>query len=174
MAEVPRTADVVVVGGGVHGASVAYHLARRKAGRVVLVERKFLASGPTGRSSALVRRFYAWDFLTRTASASADTFQRWADVIGGADEPGFRPGRPPAPSARHRGAGDAAAPPDVLLPAPAGVRVAPRDPRPAPRGLHAPGDREPHHPRPVHVRRRGGSRLVQRRGGSGRDPAQRG
>ncbi len=66
MADLPRTADVVVVGGGVHGASVAYHLARRRAGRVVLVERKFLASGPTGRSSALVRRFYAMDFLTRT------------------------------------------------------------------------------------------------------------
>ena len=90
MPEVPSSADVVVVGGGVHGASVACHLARRKAGRVVLVERKFLASGPTGRSSALVRRFYAMDLLTRTASASADTFQRWADVIGGADDSGFR------------------------------------------------------------------------------------
>jgi len=89
MADVPRTADVVVVGGGVHGASVAYHLARRRAGRVVLVERKFLASGPTGRSSALVRRFYAMDFLTRTGNASARLFQRWAEEIGGGD-PGFR------------------------------------------------------------------------------------
>ncbi len=89
MADVPRTADVVVVGGGVHGASVAYHLARRRAGRVVLVERKFLASGPTGRSSALVRRFYAMDFLTRTGNASASLFQRWAEAIGGGD-PGFR------------------------------------------------------------------------------------
>ena len=89
MADLPRTADVVVVGGGVHGASVAYHLARRRAGRVVLVERKFLASGPTGRSSALVRRFYAMDFLTRTGNASAQRFQRWADDIGGGD-PGFR------------------------------------------------------------------------------------
>src|SRR5437762_10496690 len=89
MADVPRTADVVVVGGGVHGASVAYHLARRGAGRVVLVERKFLASGPTGRSSALVRRFYAMDFLTRTANASADVFKHWSETIGGGD-PGFR------------------------------------------------------------------------------------
>lgn len=89
MTDVPGTADVVVVGGGVHGASVACHLARRKAGRVVLVERKFLASGPTGRSSALVRRFYAMDLLTRTGDASASTFQRWAEVIGGGD-PGFR------------------------------------------------------------------------------------
>jgi sarcosine oxidase subunit beta len=89
MAELPRTADVVVIGGGVHGASLAYHLARKQAGRVVLVERKFLASGPTGRSTALVRRYYAMDFYTRTASAAADVFQRWAEVIGGGD-PGFQ------------------------------------------------------------------------------------
>jgi glycine/D-amino acid oxidase-like deaminating enzyme len=89
MPAVPRLADVVVVGGGVHGASVAYHLARRGAGRVVLVERKFLASGPTGRSSALVRRFYAMDFLTRTANTSATTFRQWSERIGGGD-PGFR------------------------------------------------------------------------------------
>ena len=87
--DVPRTADVVVIGGGVHGASVAYHLARRGARRVVLVERKFLASGPTGRSSALVRRFYAMDFLTRTANTSATVFQHWTERIGGGD-PGFR------------------------------------------------------------------------------------
>ncbi len=87
--DVPRAADVVVIGGGVHGASVAYHLARRGARRVVLVERKFLASGPTGRSSALVRRFYAMDFLTRTANTSATVFQHWAERIGGGD-PGFR------------------------------------------------------------------------------------
>ena len=89
MRELPRTADVVVVGGGVHGASVAYHLTKMRAGRVVLIERKFLASGPTGRSSALVRRFYAMDFLTRTAHTSADMFQQWAEGIGGGD-PGYR------------------------------------------------------------------------------------
>jgi glycine/D-amino acid oxidase-like deaminating enzyme len=89
MADLPRTADVVVVGGGVHGASVAYHLAHRGARRVVLVERKFLASGPTGRSSALVRRFYAMDFLTRTANTSADVFRHWGERVGGGD-PGFR------------------------------------------------------------------------------------
>src|SRR5437899_8804115 len=88
MAMLPRTADVVIVGGGVHGASLAYHLARKRAGQVVLLERAHLASGPTARSTALVRRFYGLDFFTRTASAAADVFQRWGDLIGG--DPGFR------------------------------------------------------------------------------------
>jgi sarcosine oxidase subunit beta len=90
MPDVPRTADVVIVGGGVHGASLAYHLARKRAGRVVLVEKKFIASGPTGRSTALVRRFYAMDFFTRTASAAAEVFRHWRDVIGGDGDPGFQ------------------------------------------------------------------------------------
>ena len=49
MAEVPDTADVVIIGGGVHGASLAYHLTHKRAGRVVLLERRFIASGPSGR-----------------------------------------------------------------------------------------------------------------------------
>ncbi len=86
----PRAADIVVIGGGVHGASLAYHLARKKAGRVVLVEKKFIASGPTGRSTALVRGFYAMDFFTRTGSAAAEVFRHWRDVIGGDGGPGFQ------------------------------------------------------------------------------------
>jgi sarcosine oxidase subunit beta len=90
MAEIPRTADIVIVGGGVHGASLAYHFARKKAGRAVLIEKKFIASGPTGRSTALVRRFYAMDFFTRTASAAAEIFRHWREVIGGDGDPGFQ------------------------------------------------------------------------------------
>src|SRR5437763_6170293 len=90
MVDVPKTAEIVIVGGGVHGASLAYHFARKKAGRVVLIEKKFIASGPTGRSTALVRRFYAMDFFTRTASAAAEMFRRWKDVIGGDGDTGFQ------------------------------------------------------------------------------------
>ena len=90
MADFPETADVVVIGGGVHGASLAYHLARKKAGRVVLVEKKFVASGPTGRSTALVRGFYGMDFFTRTGTAAVSVFRDWETVVGGGD-PGFRP-----------------------------------------------------------------------------------
>jgi sarcosine oxidase subunit beta len=90
MAELPGTADIVVIGGGVHGASLTYHLARKKAGRIVLIEKKFVASGPTGRSTALVRGFYGMDFFTRTGTAAVAVFRDWQHVVGGGD-PGFRP-----------------------------------------------------------------------------------
>ena len=48
-------ADIVVIGGGCMGASIAYHLARRRAGRIFLLEQGYLAGGPTGKSSAVVR-----------------------------------------------------------------------------------------------------------------------
>ena len=53
------TASVVIVGGGATGASTAFHLAQRGVKDVVLLEKSFLASGPTGRSSACVRQHYS-------------------------------------------------------------------------------------------------------------------
>src|SRR2546427_6786900 len=101
MVDVPKTADIVIVGGGVHGASLAYHFARKKAGRIVLIEKKFIASGPTGRSTALVRRFYAMDFFTRTASAAARMFPPWEDGGGGDGDPGVQPGGMLGPARPH-------------------------------------------------------------------------
>ena len=51
------TADVIIVGGGVHGASLAFHLAGRGLNPLV-IERRFLASEATGRSSGFVRMHY--------------------------------------------------------------------------------------------------------------------
>src|SRR6202008_3323809 len=70
--------------------SLTYHLARKKAGRIVLIEKKFVASGPTGRSTALVRGFYGMDFFTRTGTAAVAVFRDWSHIVGGGD-PGFRP-----------------------------------------------------------------------------------
>ena len=53
----PSTADVLIIGGGVHGASPAFHLAQRGVKAIVL-EKSFVGSAATGRSSGLVRMHY--------------------------------------------------------------------------------------------------------------------
>ena len=68
-----QTADVVVVGGGVNGASITYALASRGV-KVVLVEKGALASGASGRSSALVRMHYTNEWDARLAWASFPVF----------------------------------------------------------------------------------------------------
>ena len=52
----PSRADAVVVGGGVMGASIAYHLTVRGLRDVLLLERAHVCAGPTGRSTAITRR----------------------------------------------------------------------------------------------------------------------
>src|SRR5512144_2050312 len=78
-----RTADVVVIGGGINGCSTAYSLARRGAGKIVLVEKGHIASGPTGRSSGIVRQHYTNQTLAEMARDSVKVFERFADEIGG-------------------------------------------------------------------------------------------
>jgi len=51
-----ETADMVIIGGGAIGSSIAYHLGQRGVGRdVVLLERANLSSGSTGRSAGWIR-----------------------------------------------------------------------------------------------------------------------
>jgi sarcosine oxidase subunit beta len=76
------TADVVIVGGGVMGTSIALHLARRGAGRIALLEQRFIASGPTGRSSAVLRRHYSLELYARMATRSLEVYGRFEDLTG--------------------------------------------------------------------------------------------
>lgn len=83
-----ETADVVVVGAGANGTSIAYHLARAGVKRVVVVERRHLAAGATGKSGALVRTHYTNEPETRLAVESLKYFANWSDMVGG--ECGFQ------------------------------------------------------------------------------------
>jgi sarcosine oxidase subunit beta len=79
-----ETADVIVVGAGVQGASLAFHLAKRGA-RVLVVERETVAAGATGRSSGFVRMHYDLESDVRLAWASLPYFQSWQDRVGAGD-----------------------------------------------------------------------------------------
>ncbi len=74
--------DVIVIGAGVQGASLAYHLARRGV-KVVVVERSTVAAGATGRSSGLVRMHYDLAAEARLAWASFPWFRDWSERVGG-------------------------------------------------------------------------------------------
>lgn len=75
-------ADVVVVGGGCVGASVAFHLARLRAGRVLLVERDRVGAGPTARTVGIVRLHYSHEPLVELARRSLDRFVRFHELTG--------------------------------------------------------------------------------------------
>src|SRR5689334_8895052 len=76
--------DVIVVGAGVQGASVAFHLARRRA-RVLVLERASVAAGATGRSSGFVRMHYDLESDARLAWESFPYFRNWQDRVGAGD-----------------------------------------------------------------------------------------
>src|SRR5439155_174675 len=66
-----------------NGASIAWALASRGVGRVVLCEKGALASGASGRSSALVRMHYTNETDARLAFASFPIFRHWTELMGG-------------------------------------------------------------------------------------------
>ena len=78
-----RRSDVVVVGGGCMGASVAYHLARRGVTDVVLVERDAaLGTGSTGRNAGGVRHQFSHEANVRLSMESIRVFERFAEEVG--------------------------------------------------------------------------------------------
>jgi len=77
----PSQADVIVVGGGCIGASVAFHLTRRGE-RVVLLEKGHVASGATGHSGAIIRQHYESHLGIRLARRSLGFFQRFEEETG--------------------------------------------------------------------------------------------
>ena len=78
-----RSADVVVIGGGVNGTSIAMHLARMGAGKVLLLEKGHLAGGATGRSGAMIREHYQHPVLVKMAMEASEIYHNFADAVGG-------------------------------------------------------------------------------------------
>jgi len=80
---VTRTADAVVIGGGVTGASIAFHLAGLGMKRVLVLERKFLAAGGTGRSVGVIRQLYPTPETSAMVLRSLRVFQHFTEAVGG-------------------------------------------------------------------------------------------
>jgi 4-methylaminobutanoate oxidase (formaldehyde-forming) len=88
MTEVPSKARVVIIGGGISGCSVAYHLAKLGWSDIVLLERKQLTSGTTWHAAGLVGQLRASQNMTRLAKYSTDLYGKLEEETGLAT--GFR------------------------------------------------------------------------------------
>ena len=73
---IPQKARAVIIGGGVSGCSIAYHLAKLGWTDVVLLERKQLTSGTTWHAAGLIGQLRASQNMTRLAKYSADLYVR--------------------------------------------------------------------------------------------------
>ncbi|MCW5877767.1 MAG: FAD-binding oxidoreductase [Anaerolineales bacterium] len=79
----PKSASVVVIGGGVMGASTAYHLAERGIKDVLLLEKEeFFGQGATGRCAGGVRYQFATEINIRLSQASLPMLERFAEELG--------------------------------------------------------------------------------------------
>ena len=75
-------AEVVIVGGGIIGASIAYHLAARGVRDVVVLERDHLGSGSTTRNAGGVRLQFSTEINVRLSLRSLPRIERFQEEMG--------------------------------------------------------------------------------------------
>src|SRR5262245_56471990 len=75
--------DILIVGGGVMGTAIAWTLAKRRVGRVMLLEKSYLGAGSSGKSGAIIRQHYSNRLTAAMAQKSLRVFEHFEDVVGG-------------------------------------------------------------------------------------------
>ena len=78
-----KAADAVIIGGGVTGCSLAHALAGLGVTRVIVLERRFIGAGGTGRSVGIVRQLYPTRETTQMVLRSLRVFERFPEAVGG-------------------------------------------------------------------------------------------
>lgn len=76
-----NTAEVVIIGGGISGCSIAYNLARKGVRDVVVIEKNYLASGSTGRCGAGIRTQWGTEMNCLLARYSVEFFETAAEEL---------------------------------------------------------------------------------------------
>jgi sarcosine oxidase subunit beta len=77
-----KKADVVIIGGGIVGLSIAYYLALRRAGKIVLFEKGQLGEGSTSRCVGGIRTQFSTEINIRFSLESLKTFEQFGEEFG--------------------------------------------------------------------------------------------
>ena len=88
MSDLPRTASVVIVGGGVVGCSIAYNLARRGVRDVLVLERETVGAGTTSKAAGGIRVQFPTETEIRFSLEAIAVFERFEEEFG--VDPGYR------------------------------------------------------------------------------------
>ncbi len=89
MRPLPSSAEVVIIGGGIIGVSIAYYLAKKGAGKVVLLERGIMGEGSTGKCAGGIRTQFSTEINIRFSLLSLKVLQGFQAEFG--VDPEFHP-----------------------------------------------------------------------------------
>ena len=78
-----RAADAIIIGGGITGVSTAFHLAGVGLKRVLVLEKKFVGAGGTGRSVGIIRQLYPTRETSEMVLRSLGVFERFGEAVAG-------------------------------------------------------------------------------------------
>jgi sarcosine oxidase subunit beta len=78
----PRTADVVIIGAGAIGCSIAYHLGLRGARNIIVLEQEFVGSGTTSKAAGGIRVQFPTEIEIEFSMQSLDFFKRFHEEMG--------------------------------------------------------------------------------------------
>jgi sarcosine oxidase subunit beta len=77
-----KTADVVIIGGGISGATIAYYLTKKGVQNVILIEKDYIAGGATGRCGAGIRQQWGTRMNCLVARYSCEAFEGAQEELG--------------------------------------------------------------------------------------------
>jgi len=101
-----NTAEIVIIGGGIQGLSLAYHLAQKGLGGICVLEMNTLGSGSSGRSASVTAHSFTSEHCLTLVQLSFAALMRFQQELGA--DPGYEPigfllicGTPAAPDLRR-------------------------------------------------------------------------